>query len=490
MSTPSGLDEKGVARRERTAGGQAVTRRAGAEPGCTCTPSRGCDARKGHGHDDAKAARRPRSGDPPSVLAQRPRLRLRHPSTSAWRTPRPPVAAHGLLSGVAPTSTLTRPVAAWDARVVVRVRRLLVALGVAVACATSALAARTPCSTCAVEHAGVGTGGIYDPSLEQDGDRIWMSYTAVETPQTPACATPDQRSTIAHLETRLAASADRGTSWQDAGRVNEAVDVCLPAPDGLGTWVNEVSTLVRDAGAAPQERWKLFWHRYLWARDGDPANRRFQHGWLAMRSAASPDDLAAAPTQKLFAARGYDASNDVDGGPPLVRLHELAPELADCVAATEPGAAWLDGTLYLALTCHALDPAATRMVLLARAGGTWRYASTLFDAATSAAVGSPAVMTAPELFPRGRRLGLLATPVHDGLYRGCLSFDVDLVRGGVRRTRAGFPRVRRTIVLAQPTLTQGACGWDPRATRSGVLLGRVPPALPPVFEVLRTGMKP
>src|SRR3990170_78393 len=213
----------------------------------------------------------------------------------------------------------------------------------------------TPASS-AITFPGVGAHGVFDPSLEPDGDRLWMSYSAVEAPKMPACAATG-RSTIERVETRLAWSEDGGRTWKDAGRVNAAEDVCLPEPARLGTWVNEVSTLVRDETAPKAERWKLIWHRYLWVNDSNQMNRRFDQSWIAVRSAATPGKLAAAPARKLFVGMAYDPRHDASGKP-AARLTDLHADLADCAVATEPGALSTPDGLYVPLSRRA--PAASR----------------------------------------------------------------------------------------------------------------------------------
>src|SRR5437899_1198386 len=105
---------------------------------------------------------------------------------------------------------------------------------------------------------GVAERGIFDPSIAATplGQRAWMSYSAVN----PSRRFPDRNTRV--IGTRLAYSDDAGATWNDAGStVNETKDVALGSK--AGTWVSEVSSLVFDPAAPPEERWKLFWHHYL-----------------------------------------------------------------------------------------------------------------------------------------------------------------------------------------------------------------------------------
>ena len=344
-----------------------------------------------------------------------------------------------------------------------------------------------PPASSPITFPAVGAHGVFDPSLERDGDRLWMSFSAVEEPQTLACAA-GAPSTIQRIETRLAWSGDGGRTWTDAGRLNAAEDVCLPEPARIGTWVNEVSTLVRDETAPKAERWKLIWHRYLWIRDSNASNRRFDQGWIAMRAAATPAKLALAPARKLFAGRAYDTRNDVSGKP-AVRLADLHADLADCAVATEPGALSTPDGLYVAVSCATLEAARSRLVLLQFRRGHWRYVGTTLDAKLSRAAGSEKTMTAAELYSSGTKAFLIATRVssHD-VYSGCSVFTLDL-RTGTVATKAGKPRAVLEVKGKPPF--RGACGYDPAATRSGVLLSQLAvQGGTHVFQIVRTGKRP
>lgn len=345
----------------------------------------------------------------------------------------------------------------------------------------------SPPASSPITFAGVGAHGVFDPSLERDGDRLWMSYSAVEAPKAPACAATGP-STIERIETRLAWSEDGGRTWKDAGRVNAAEGVCLPEPERIGTWVNEVSTLVRDETAPKAERWKLIWHRYLWARDSSQGNRRFDQSWIAVRAASSPGKLAAAPARKLFVGKAYDTRQDASGKP-AARLTDLHADLADCAVATEPGALGTPDGLYVALSCRALDAARSRVVLLRLSRGRWRYVGTALDGKLSRAAGSEQPMTAGDPYLSGTKAFLIATRVSTpNTYNGCAVFMLDLRTGKVG-TKAGKPHAVLDVRSKPPF--SGACGYDPAATRSGILLSQV--ALQGetrVFQIVRTGKRP
>jgi polyhydroxybutyrate depolymerase len=322
---------------------------------------------------------------------------------------------------------------------------------VALAASSGAASPRT------ITFPGIGARGVFDPSLEAAGDRIWMSYSAVEEPADTPCA-----STIERVETRLAYSDDHGSTWTDAGLVNAAQPLCLPAPASVGVRVNEVSTLVRDPAAPAAARWKLLWHHYLWVRDSRQGNRRFEHGWIGLREASTPGGLARAPERKLFVGSAYEAVDDPVAGPPLVRLDRLHSALAGCLAFTEPGALATRRGLYVALRC--VSPRTQKLVLLER-GARWRYVGTIADD-----------LTAPELFLSKGRAYLIATALDAGRYDGCRLSSIDLSTGSLGRLLIE--------VSGTPGSFNGACGWEPTASSGGILLSEV--RADGRFQIVRT----
>lgn len=307
-----------------------------------------------------------------------------------------------------------------------------------------------------IEFPGIGAHGIFDPSLESSGKRVWMSYSAVEEPASAPCP-----STIERVQTRIAFSDDRGATWRDTGLVNPATPLCLPAPANVGVRVNEVSTLAYQPTAPASVRWKLLWSSYLWVRDAGQGNRLFQHGWIALREAASPRELARAPEQKLFVGAAYEAVN----GPALVHLDRVHRDLAGCLAFTEPGVLAAGDALYVALGCN--GRAMQKVVLLERRA-SWRYVGT---------IGTN--MTAPELFLVGDRAYVSLTPTRDGRYGGCRIHGLDLDSAKLGRAVLEIDGAAGTF--------NGACGWEPASSRTGVLLSEV--GDDHVFRIVRTGTR-
>jgi len=146
---------------------------------------------------------------------------------------------------------------------------------------------------------------------------------------------------------------------------------CHPAltpPLDAGTWTNEVSQLIYDPGANSTERWKLMWHHYL-VINGE---RHFEHGWIGLKMADSPENLAAATEIKLFGGFWLRSRQRHSEWPirftcwrcTLIQLDtDLDAALNTCVF-TEPGMYATGNALYLALQCVRLADNEHLIVLL------------------------------------------------------------------------------------------------------------------------------
>lgn len=312
--------------------------------------------------------------------------------------------------------------------------------------------------------------GVYDPDLEDqpDAGRLWMSYSGVDGPPGSGL-----------VSTHLAWSDDHGVTWCELGVVNAATRVSgVDLPPGLdadaGHWNHETSALVNDPDAPPVERWKLVWHRYLYADKPDGGEgRRFEYGWIAQRTATTPEGLLTAPETKLFSVLGYQATPEIQvfndnapGGSPRQYLPTI-PAL-QCLVVTEPSLVEVGGDLYAALFCY--QSATQQDVVLLKQNRTTRnyeYVGTLLGVAQAQAF-NPALsnFNAPDLVKRGNELRLLVSPAA-ALYVGCLSYPVTDV------TTATVAMTPTYGLSATPGAAQtGACTYFDR-TATGVLVGDV-----------------
>jgi hypothetical protein len=349
-----------------------------------------------------------------------------------------------------------------------------------------------------IAFAGVGARGIFDPSVTLDpgNGRLWMSYSAVEA----SVSWPTQNVDV--VATRLAYSDDNGKTWTDSATVvSNFLDVNLPLapPNDAGTWINEVSQLIYDPGAVAAEKWKILWHHYLLVN----GSRRFEHGWIAMKMASKPEDLAAAPEIKLFAGYLYDSSNNTAGGtsrspvggPPQIQLDTaLNPALNTCVF-TEPGMYASSGALYMSLQCEHLADSNRLIVLLkctspcnTGSAVSWSYLGTVLQKSDATAFGFDSGFAASGMFASAGSVYLVVTPAQTGgapfpdYYSGCRVFkfsDIDsalLQKIGSQLTLIGS-------VDGTAGSFNGACNYHASASKSGMLYSELKTSVTDKFQI-------
>lgn len=311
-----------------------------------------------------------------------------------------------------------------------------------------------------VTFSGMGSLGIFDPSVTRDPatGRLWMSYSSVDPSSYDTYNIPTV--TYWKVEVRLAYSDDNGTTWQDSGAVvaasNEAIVGPLTAahPDGdvpassEGTWQSETSSLIYDPGAAAGEEWKLTWYQYLHA-DGRSLFADYQ--WIAMKTASTPQGLAAATPVKLFAGAGLQAANTNSGSPvfapiggaPAIQLNtdltlsvggaDLA-ELEFCIFA-EPGLHATASAVYLSVFCAdastiPITGEVTQYIVNFRcmspcnmaSAANWEYLGRLLSPVDAQNVTSDHHFAASSIVENGGSTYLIVTPVDTTLgdrYNGC-----------------------------------------------------------------------
>ncbi|MBZ0137750.1 MAG: DUF4185 domain-containing protein [Planctomycetes bacterium] len=345
-----------------------------------------------------------------------------------------------------------------------------------------------PSGSVQITFAGVGGGGgshgIFDPSLAADPatGRIWMSYSEV----LDSVMWPGQNALI---QTRLAYSDDSGLSWTDTGTVlNPAQDITLPvaAPNNAGTWVNEVSTLVRDPNAPAAERWKLMWHHYLTIN----GVRAFDHGWIAMRSAPDPAGVWS-PERKLFVGSLYNTADNAIIGPPEVQLDQLHADLNSALVFSEPGLLVNASGLHVSMLAADGTTAAGRVVLvrLPTGGATWQYrGSFMVNATDGPALGCDG-LSAPALYEQEGAYSLIATPQTNSFYEGTLLFRItDLSTASIARL-GGVPQTFFTHFGTSGSFN-GASAYVPEATASGLIYCEAQATAPIVFEMYASRRNP
>ncbi len=354
---------------------------------------------------------------------------------------------------------------------------------------------------------GVGARGVFDPSVTEDPatQRLWMSYSSFEP------STHSDSGVVLRI-----AYSDDGETWRDAGAVQGFTEV-LAGPfqssaageveieaASSATWQNEASTLVYDARAPREERWKLFWHQTLWV-NGIP--RYAGYSWIALKMADSPENLAHAKPIKLFT--GYMAKKAGESSaepafspipePPAIQLDKKDPQLGACMFG-QPAALSTQDALYLALDCAWLGTRPQLHTVLLRCTAP---DCVVTDAASWTVVGR---LTEPRdgrqlaeqyegfggtaLVEKNGQYFLIATPLASGgRYDGCNVYRFeDLTHGELERGRRGELRVAGTV-HGIPDTHHGACAAHARL-KGGILLSQiVRTASPRVMQIRRSGVQ-
>jgi hypothetical protein len=344
-----------------------------------------------------------------------------------------------------------------------------------------------------VEFTGVGSNGVFDASLTEDeADRIWMSYSEVDfSPVEPA---------LLQISTRIAFSDSQGEQWQDTGAaINPAESVALPSPleDWPAVWQNEVSRLLYDPYAGLGERWKLLWHKYLGVYDvsGNQSLRLFEHGWIAMKAASSPEGPWS-PETKLFTGALYNEVNDSDSiGPPEYRLDRLFPGpgmLGDCMAFSEPGMLVTEDGVYISLLCS--KGVTGGKILLMKCDHDFTACDYLGDFIDHSEAGAfnPNYngFSASELVRKDGQIYLIVTPTQEEWkkYSGCMVFSVKDLQAATleRSTDSGLPIVVLDVSGSEGSFN-GACGCTAASSQSGIIYSEYFPGLVPEFRLFSSG---
>jgi len=368
-----------------------------------------------------------------------------------------------------------------------------------------------------ITFTGGGGLGIFDPSVMKNPaeSRVWMSYSAVDS------SVFYSTDLYWGVSIRLAYSDDNGGTWHDEGvavtpytetAVGPMTVTAGQAPiDTLsaGIWQSETSSLVYDPGAVAGEEWKLIWFQYL---NADLINYFLDYSWIAMKTAASPQGLAAAQTVKLFGGFGIQSEGGIIaspvfspiGGTPAVALNadltraavgESLSDLNTCVFA-EPGLAATSSAVYLSIFCIDLSTLEENLLHfkcdspcdMTNAAG-WEYLGKLLTPADAAVLGRDHYQ-APAIVRKGGRIYLLATPVDTAIgnrYDGCRAYeftDIDTSH----LVRSGPNLVEVAAANGEKDLHNGACDAF-EDLDGGIIYSQFDPTLAPeTFRIYKSGV--
>lgn len=365
---------------------------------------------------------------------------------------------------------------------------------------------------------GAGDLGIFDPSVTRDPatGRLWMSYSSVNA------SIYYLSSVYWTVSVRLAYSDDNGAIWQDAGVLAAPKVETLVGPmteqhptgsipaNSLGIWQSETSSLIYDPSAPPTERWKLIWHQYL---NANLTSFFADYGWIAMKTAATPLDLAAAAPVKLFGGAGLQASGSNTGSPvfsptggtPAIHLNTDLTQtlggasLADldlCIFA-EPGLHATSGAVYLAIYCaDASTSPVTEYLVYFRclnpcnmtSAASWEYLGRLLAPADAQAATGHHHYQAPALVEKNGATYLIVTPVDTASgarYNGCRVYEfTDVNSNQLRRNNGQLVEAAR--VDGDSGTHHGACAAF-SGLSGGILLGQYETAgTPETFRIYKS----
>lgn len=338
---------------------------------------------------------------------------------------------------------------------------------------------------------GVGTHGIFDPSLAKDphSSRIWMSYSAVEMSAWPPY--PGAPDINRRIQTRIAYSDNAGSDWKDCGiTINDSDEFHVdPTPENTTnnddlycTWVNEVSALVYDPGDPDtNKRWKMLCHRYLWVN----GFQTFQHGWIEMRTAASPIGTWSDKT-KLFVGTLYDSMTN---GNDVIHLDTYNDDLNNCLAFSEPGFLYANGTLYVCMLGSEGSSTTGKIILIKSVdhAATWIYCGSLLVNASDNIPGYDGY-SAPAMFEKNGKYYLMVSPQIGDFYKGTLIFEIsDLNSASVVRDLNNKPVVVSSVFGTAGSFN-GAAGYIKEATASGIIYSQAFIGETPRFRIFKSGI--
>ncbi len=295
-----------------------------------------------------------------------------------------------------------------------------------------------------------------------------MSYSVVNaSPSDP----------LLRINTRIAASSNAGSNWTDVGvALNAPSNIDVPDNQNATTtavWQYEVSRLLYDPNpTSASSAWKVLWHRYP-AKTAD-TDRLFKHGWIGVAMASAP----AGPwsTERKFLVRSlYDPATAAILGAPENTSASLA--ISDCPIFTEPGALVTVNSIYISLKCAG---GTVGKVVLLRCNHDLASCSYRGDLLlnTQAPLFNSIYngFSATELVTVGNTHYLIVTPTElvgaDELYRGCLVFQIADLDAATLVPVGGNP-VPVKSVAGTPGSFNGACGYTPAASASGIIYGQI-----------------
>jgi hypothetical protein len=303
--------------------------------------------------------------------------------------------------------------------------------------------------------------GYGDPSLEYDPatSTLWMSYSWLDVLVTNPG--PSQQIDFG-VRTHLAKSTDAGASFTFVQATNNVTAVTHPDSGASGWASHEVSTLLREG----PNSWQTMWLTYF-----DPTGPPPFIDVYYERATGTAPDAVGAPTPWV---RGTATSPSWDAE------HNLSaeiPQLADCVAFTEPALFAYGGITYLATNCVVFSggvrqDAQERLVLLRQEANGYSFVGNLLDGADAVDAGGTRIEQADIALSKTGEILLIGTPIQaaEPNHLGCLVFEItDITTASVLRDANGDAVQLAKITGEDDTIGPGLCTYD-AASETGILM--------------------
>ncbi len=308
--------------------------------------------------------------------------------------------------------------------------------------------------------------GYGDPSLEYDAatGTLWMAYSWLNIQISNP--TPPVEFDLG-VRTHLARSVDGGNTFEFVRAVNAMEMEAHPDTGVMGWSTHEVPSLVRESTG----NWQVLWFKYFnpfGTVVGVDERQEFLY-WKT--TAATPEQLgdnSEVWAKALATSAAWGAPIDFN----------TIPELADCVAQTEPGLFVFNNETYLATSCLIVDGTGRRadlerLVLLRQTATNYSYVGDILTAQDSADLGVDVIQQADISLARDGSIILIVTPIildADPSHQGCIVFDFDDFAAATLKRDSNNVAIPRTVITADGNgLGPGLCTYDANSN-TGVLL--------------------
>ena len=317
--------------------------------------------------------------------------------------------------------------------------------------------------------------GIFDASLLNTSNTLWMAYSSVDYYQLSGHRVQD-------VSTSLAYSNDSGASFTYLKTIGAATGATI-TPTTLnpcgntvcnGRWVYEVPFLVDDSSDPDAtRRFKLFAMKYFLYPTANPSTF-YALGAIVMWTAPSPESSWSNESVVL----SWDSTPQELS--PKNNIRNIDSALAECTVLSEGSATLYGDALDFVFACP--NRTDLQKIVLLRStdhAKTFKYVATPLEAADAAAFGA-LYFSAPALLPSESSAPvLIATPVINraingvatnlSAYSGCIVFPFADEESGSLFRASSAP----ISILQIPYTTNhlnGACTWDRGVGASGILM--------------------